>query len=95
MENDRFIKVLERFVEVQEEILLELRALRTSPLTAKPQPNLLQDLIDSVDVKEELKISKSTLYRIKTSNLITPIKIGKRDYYSLTEIKKIAAYFMK
>ena len=51
--------------------------------------NLISDLIDNVDVKAILKISDSTLYRLRKDKLISTIRIGKRDYYSLAQIKKI------
>ena len=95
MEDASINKALNRLIELQEQILLQLRdgmGMRLSPIS---DPAFLEDLIDVVDVKSILNISDSTLYRIKKSNLVRSVRIGRRTYYSMTEIKRIAAHFMK
>ena len=53
------------------------------------------NLIDNTDVKAILKITASTLYRIKRKKIITAIGIGKHDYYNLTEIQNLVKYYLK
>ena len=88
MENDDHIKAI---IELLKEILGELKNSCTNHLDSKP----LDDLIDSVDVKSILKISDRTLHRIKQNNYIHTVRIGKRDYYSMAEIKSLIRLFMK
>jgi hypothetical protein len=101
MEHERIIQSLERIVELQEKILSQLMGQNAggqneaANFADKNNSDFLQNLIDIVDVKALLKVSDSTLYRIKRSKMIVPVRIGKRDYYNLSEIKKIAGYFMK
>lgn len=82
-------------VDVQEQILAQLKRCDSPPIGSKNDLTLLEDLMDTVDVKALLKISDSTMYRIKRSKLIQSVRIGRRDYYSMAEIKLIANYFMK
>lgn len=83
-------------VELQEELLTRLASMQGFPLSnTKEEEKELDDLIDNLQVKTILNISTSTLYRIKKSEHITPIRIGKRNYYSRTEINKIIKHFMR
>ena len=77
-----------RIVELQEQILWEIRHNHDLQLRAVYTPDLSDDLIDDVEIKAILKISDSTLYRLKRSKLINPIRIGRRDYYRKSDIKK-------
>lgn len=82
-------------VELQEELLARLASVQGFPLNNTKEEEELDDLIDNLEVKNILNISTSTLYRIKKSERITPIRIGKRNYYSKTEINKIIKHFMR
>lgn len=95
MEIERLINSLYGLVELQREILTELKAWNLNQPEARPHPTVMDNLVDSVDVKLMLKISNSTLYRLKKSRLIRTVRIGKQDYFNKADIKKIANNFMK
>lgn len=95
MEQTSLKQVLYRILEVQEEILLQLKDRRGVPLNPVSNSEQFSNLVDKVDVKSFLKISDSTLYRITKSNLLTTVRVGRRDYYNLSEIKKLALRFSK
>ena len=90
MENNRTLKALHRIADIQEKILEQLMQGRGDPV-----PDYMLNLIDNTDVKAMLKISDSTLYRIKRKRIISAIRIGKRDYYNLTEIQNLVKYYLK
>lgn len=46
-------------------------------------------LLDSDDLIKLLKISKSTYYRLKNDQVIKPIRIRGRDYYSMDDINRL------
>lgn len=82
------LRLIHRIIQLLEEILTSHND-RQESMRSEKGYDLISDLIDNVDVKEMLKISDSTLYRLRKDKLIATIRIGKRDYYSLTQIKKI------
>ena len=88
MEIDNLIKAINRNSELQEKVLLKLDNLCEMMSNHKNNIDLSQDLLDSVDIQSVLKVSKSTLYRLKRDKSINPTRIGKRNYYSISEIKK-------
>ncbi len=46
--------------------------------------------LDSVDVRNQYKISRSTLYRWKRDKVLTPASaIGKKDMYKRSDIEKL------
>lgn len=45
--------------------------------------------MDSYEVMQTYKISRSTLYRWKTSAVLVPSKIGKRDMYLKSDLEEI------
>ena len=47
------------------------------------------ELMDSADVKQKLKISSSTLYRYKRDGKITSVKIGGKIFYLRSSIEKL------
>ena len=95
MERTSLKQVLYRILEVQEEILLQLKERSGVPLNPVSNSEQFSNLVDKVDVKSFLKISDSTLYRITKCHLLTTVRVGKRDYYNLSEIKKLALRFSK
>jgi predicted DNA-binding transcriptional regulator AlpA len=55
-----------------------------------------EEWIDSVEVLKMLKISPSTLYRLrKKKKILTPARFGGRDYYLASEVRKSVKRFMK
>lgn len=89
MENDLLIiNLLKQILEVQKEILVLLKNVHANHLCSTSKSELEQDLIDNVDVKSILKISDSTLYRLRRNKRINTLRIGGRHYYSIAEIKK-------
>ena len=99
---DHLMKSIDRLVELKEEILREIRVWGLTELTvsrkpAKPKMDKedLDNLMDSSQVRSKLKISESTLTRNVQKGLITPIRIGRRNRYDLTQIESLKNYFMK
>ena len=45
--------------------------------------------LDNCDVQKELKIRPSTVYRLKCLGLITPSKLGGKNYYRQSEIRAL------
>lgn len=103
LETDRIIQAInnlagartENQAQVLIEILAELKKLNAAQSAPTNAPITLSDLIDSVTVKSILAIGDSTLYRIKKSKIVQTVRIGKRDYYSLTEINSIIPHYKK
>ncbi|MCY1529657.1 hypothetical protein D9M68_648160 [compost metagenome] len=95
MEKDSITGILIQMVALQEKILEQLQNRPVPSYSVKNADEFLNDLIDRVDVKAQLQISDSTLFRISKHNLVNTIRIGKRVYYSKKEIQQIARYFMK
>src|SRR5690606_4460090 len=60
---------------------------------AKEDISILDELMDSNEVIEKLKISESTLKRHKDS--LNPMRFGTKDYYLRSEIVKCLRQFMK
>lgn len=92
MENDHISKAM---LEVLREILAALRGGQAVPVVDQKSFDIMKDLIDGVTVKSILDIERSTLYRLKKSNGIRTIRIGKKDYYSKKEVEGLVNRFIK
>lgn len=90
----RFFRLLLRIIHLLIEIRDELRGNNNQVFEPKKEVDL-KDLIDQTDVKSILKISDSTLFRIKRQQIISPVRIGKRDYYSRAAIEALVRHFQK
>lgn len=95
MEDKVLIQSINRMVELQEEILVHIKKWDKHPTSTHDILDPREDLLDSTEVKAILKISDSTMYRIKRSQLFQSVRIGKRDYYNMREIKRIVQHFLK
>lgn len=84
------ISALHRNIELQEKILLKLDVLCSHGNYADEQTDQAPDLMDYAQIQFLLKISKSTLHRWKKDGLITPQKIGKKNFVSLREAKMVS-----
>ena len=96
------MKSIDRLVELNGEILCEIRGWKLTELTGSRKPakpkidkKVLDNLMDSSQVRSKLKISESTLTRNVQKGLITPIRIGRQNRYDLTQIESLKNYFMK
>lgn len=89
MELEHIIRALNRIERLQEAILARLDAgsALQNPETAK--------WIDSVQVKQILGISESTLYRIRKNKILLPQRIGGRDYFYLPDIFRVKDRYAK
>jgi hypothetical protein len=95
MENDDILQALKQLVSLNADILTLLRKHYSQKQRDETGVPFLEDLIDGTKVREILDIGESTLYRLKKRNLINTYRIGYRDYFSRTEIEKVAPFFMK
>jgi predicted DNA-binding transcriptional regulator AlpA len=78
--------------KAQQEILRRLDLMvGNSPQTSDPH----EEWLDSLEVQKLLKISESTLYRLKKKNILVPARLGSRDYYPADEVRKAINRFMK
>jgi len=99
---DHLIKSIDRLVELNEEMLQEIRGCGTAEFNpsqklrkSKLDIETLGQLINSNQVREKLKISKSTLSRNVKNRLLTPIPIGKQHWFDLSQIEALRNYFLK
>lgn len=99
---DHLIKSIDRLVELNEEMLQEIRGCGTTEFNpsqklrkSKLDIETLRQLINSNQVREILKISKSTLSRNITSEIFTPIRIGKQNWFDPSQIEALRNYFLK
>jgi hypothetical protein len=89
-------------VELNEEMLQEIRGCGTAEFNpseklgkSKIDKEILGRLINSNEVREKLKISKSTLSRNINSEIFTPIRIGKQNWFDPSQIEALRNYFLK
>ncbi|HCN84247.1 MAG TPA: hypothetical protein DIT07_11610 [Sphingobacteriaceae bacterium] len=69
-------------------ILIDIRNLLTE--RRNPGPVIQQEAwLDSCDIRNIYKISKSTLYRLKKAKILNPSSLGGKDMYCRSEIEKI------
>lgn len=54
-----------------------------------------EELLQPEQVRDVLKISESTLYRLKKAGVLVPYRIGNHDYYTASSIYSSARRFMK
>lgn len=87
---DQLIKSIDRLVELNEEILCEIRGSGTSQPVVDPT-----QWIDALEVLKMLKISRSTLYRRTKDGTVNPVFFGSRKYYSLEDIFKLKKLYTK
>ncbi|HQS05808.1 MAG: hypothetical protein B7X86_07545 [Sphingobacteriales bacterium 17-39-43] len=99
---DHLIKSIDRLVELNEEMLQEIRGCGTAEFNpsqklrkSKLDIETLGQLINSNQVMGILNFSKSTLSRNINSKIITPIRIGKRNWFDLSQIEALRNYFLK
>lgn len=83
MENDANQK-LSALLVLQQQILLLLKQIY-GKIDAE------EEWLDTVDMREKLKVSDSTLYRWRKKGLLVPRKIGSRYYYSRKVVSKLIA----
>jgi hypothetical protein len=89
-------------VELNEEMLQQIRGcgtaeIKTSEKLRKSKLDIetLRRLINSNQVREILNFSKSTLSRNIKSKIITPIPIGKQNWFDINQIEALRNYFLK
>ena len=58
-------------------------------------PTNISHWLDSVEVEKLLKISTSTLYRLRKKNILNPYQLGSRNYYDPAEIQKHRDRYLK
>lgn len=99
---DHLIKSIDRLVELNEEILCEIRGGGLStPSDSKKLKNptidleMLKRLINSNEVMAILDMSRSSLSRNIKDKIIFPIRIGKRNWFDLNQINALRNYFLK
>jgi len=99
---DQLIQSIDRLVELNEEILSEIRGngLSTSSDSKKlKRPaidrEMLKRLINSNEVMAILNMSRSSLSRNIRDKIIFPIPIGKRNWFDLDQINALRNYFLK
>ena len=46
-------------------------------------------LVSAEEAIEQLKVSKATLYRWKEQQYLTPVKLGRKNYYRTSDIQRI------
>ena len=62
-------------------------------LSNKPDPG--DEWLDAADVKHILKISDSTLYRLRKGNVIRHCKIGSKNYFLASDVRASINKFLK
>lgn len=48
---------------------------------------LEQEVMTAKEVKQVLRVDRTTIWRYGRNGLLNPIKIGRRNYYKVKEIK--------
>lgn len=87
---DHLIKSIDRLVELNEEILCEIRGDRGNEPAVDPT-----QWMEALEVLKMLKISRSTLYRRTKDETVKPRFFGSRKYYSLADIFKLKERYTK
>lgn len=78
--------------KAQQEILRRLDLI-TGNVPQSSDPD--EEWLDALEVQKLLKISESTLYRLKKKKILVPARLGSRDYYLADEVRKAINRFMK
>ncbi|RZK40931.1 MAG: DNA-binding protein [Pedobacter sp.] len=92
----RLFLLLQAIVELLKRILEELINRRVKVHDGEGEAaDILENLIDGIEVANMLNISSKTVYRLKKSNQIRSVRIGKRDYYSKEDIRKLVRQYLK
>ena len=86
---DHLIKSIDRLVELNEEMLREIRGV-SDKVSAEPT-----EWIDALEVQKMLEMSRSSLYRRTKDETFQSKSIGSRKYYAAEEIPKIKARYSK
>ncbi|HEY0900063.1 MAG TPA: helix-turn-helix domain-containing protein [Sphingobacteriaceae bacterium] len=99
---DRLIKSIDRLVELNEMILLEIRGgALAEPSVSKKQgakiidAKLLGGLMSSAEVKLALKISDSTLTRMIRDEIVIPVRIGRSNRFDPAAIEAMRKHYLK
>jgi len=77
----KMVKHLENLVSLQKQMLNALQNM--TPITTE------EVWLDSTDVKQILKISDPTLYRLRKNNVLSTRKIGGKWYYSKSALLQL------
>ncbi|RZK48099.1 MAG: DNA-binding protein [Pedobacter sp.] len=95
--NSQLIKELQEYHLMLSKQLEESIAAQTNPTPSSSFDKLMQleNLIDEYEVKDILKISRTTLYRLKVSSQLYVIKIGQKTYYNKQQIESLIHKYMK
>ena len=83
--------VIERLDEIMD-LLGKIFSILSSNSSVSDAP---EELLQPEQVRDVLKISESTLYRLKKAGALVPYRIGNRDYYTASSIYNSARKFMK
>ena len=78
-----------------DEMLDLLRRIFNMLSSNSPATEAQEELLQPEQVRDVLKISESTLYRLKKAGVLVPYRIGNRDYYTASSIYSSARRFMK
>lgn len=95
MDNQVAMLLLKQLQEIH--LLLVNHFNKTPPIAQVPSaiPEQLHDLIDEWDVLQVLKISRSTMYRLKASSQLHTIKIGNKTYFSKSQIESLKNKYLR
>ena len=52
-------------------------------------PKCDADLVSAEEALEKLKVSKATLYRWKVQQYLTPVKLGRKNFYRTSDIQRL------
>lgn len=83
---DHLIKSIDRLVELNEEMLREVKG---------KSSQVLIDPIDSLKARKILDISRTTLYRKTVDGTLPSVRIGGRTYYSESQLFKVRDHYLK
>lgn len=84
------LRKLYEIIKKGNEILAQLVALNFAR-----SDSVDENWIDGVEVQRILKISESTLYRLKKNKILNPSRLGGKDYYNAAEINQSLRKYMK
>ncbi len=99
---DQLIKSIDRLVELHVEILHVLENAgvpehTSSHTSQKPKldKDLLEKLMNTDEVTEALGFSKRTLSRNIKSEIFTPIRIGRQNWFDPSQVDALKNFYLK
>jgi predicted DNA-binding transcriptional regulator AlpA len=82
MKDDPMYALIEKILQV----LLHLEDLAEQGF--QPALENKEEWLDAMDMLQKLHISRSTLYRLKKEGHLVPTKLGKKEFYLFSDVKR-------